>query len=501
MSQQQQLFENQIVIITGAARGLGRSHALAFAGCGAYVVVQDIDEKASRETVEYLNKQFPIKTGVRAIASNHSITNPEGPSQIIEQALKSFPPQAKITVLVNNAGILRDKSFSNMTEEQWSQVYSVHLYGVFLMTRQVWNIFKKQQYGRVIFTTSAAGLYGNFGQANYSACKEALCGLARTLALESERMGNVCVNCVSPLAGTQILQQSNMEKEMLDSLKVEMVSPLVVFLSSSKCKENGQIYEAGGGVITKVRYERGVPFYCDTIQNALSVEVIEKNWEKINQFFTISPDANVDPENNGFERNPKSAAESFQNIIKHATKLHQKSATSTSSDSRESVTRDVTTTSTQQSSSTTTAEPKIVAGLKRAVSPNEVHVDGYKCSELFGRMVILFKEHTDLVGKFKVTYVFDLINDQNKNIKKQWTLNIKNKDDCGVYLGAPVTTEGDKVVDCVMTMTDSNCYKVMTGQISPQSAYMRGMVKVKGSIGLALKLTGLQKLLTPQPSL
>lgn len=180
----------------------------------------------------------------RAIALCHSITDEEGVKKIVSDSLEAFPG-AKLTVLVNNAGILRDKSFLNMTTQQWTDVYNVHLYGVFLMTRAVWSLFRSQKYGRVIFTTSAAALFGNFGQANYSACKEALCGLARTLALESEKMGDVLVNCVCPLAGTQILQQSQMEKEWLDALKPEMASPLVVFLSSGKCNENGQIYEVG----------------------------------------------------------------------------------------------------------------------------------------------------------------------------------------------------------------------------------------------------------------
>lgn len=144
---------------------------------------------------------------------------------------------------------------------------------------------------------------------------------------------------------------------------------------------------------------------------------------------------------------------------------------------------------------------RVIGGLKRATSLQDVTVSGYQCSELFGRMVALFREHSDLVNKFKVTYVFDLINDHDKTVKKQWTLNLKNKDDCGVYFGAPVVKEGEKIVDCTMTMTDSNCYKIMTGKLSPHTAYMKGIVKVKGNIGLALKLVGLQKLLAQEPSL
>ncbi|EFC44717.1 short chain dehydrogenase/reductase [Naegleria gruberi] len=479
-------FTDQICIITGSARGLGKSHALAFAACGAFVVIHDVDEKAAKETADYINKTFPTNaTYPRAIPCIHSMTNPEGPPRIIQDALKSFSPQAKLTMLVNNAGILRDKSFANMSEQQWDQIYQVHLHGVFLMTRAAWNVFKTQKYGRVIFTTSAAGLFGNFGQANYGACKEALCGLARTLAIESDRIGDVCVNCVSPLAGTQILQQSNVDKDWLDALKVEIVSPLVLFLCSSKCKENGQIYEVGGGVITKVRYERGIPFYCDTIEDALNTELIEKNWSKINSFYSVNGPVDED---SGYVRNPSSAAESFQNIIKHATNIAKNQATRKVSSSE--------TAPVQQSSAAPSKQgKKVVAGLTRAEQPSEVNIEGYQCSEIFGRMISLFKEHSDLTQKYKVTYVFDLINNSNKTIKKQWTLNMKNGEDCGVYMGVPESKEGEKVIDCTMTMTDATCYKIMSGKLAPQTAFMTGSVKVKGNIGLALKLVNLQKLL------
>lgn len=273
-------FDDRVVIVTGAGGGLGRAHALAFAARGARVVVNDLGvstlgEGQSTTPAQKVVDEI-IAAGGEAIANYDSVLDGD---RIVQCALDNF---GRIDVLVNNAGILRDKSFHKMTEEDWDLVYNVHVKGAFKLTHAAWPMLREQSYGRIIFTSSASGLYGNFGQANYSMAKLGLHGLAQTLALEG-RAKNILVNSIAPVAGSR-MTETIMPPDVVARLKPEYVSPLVLWLCSEANTNNtGSVYEVGAGYMARLRWERtkGMAF---PLANGITVEDVARHWDQINDF-------------------------------------------------------------------------------------------------------------------------------------------------------------------------------------------------------------------------
>ena len=272
-------FDDRVVVVTGAGNGLGKSHALEFARRGARVVVNDLGgsafgDGASKTAADQVVEEIAASGG-EAVANHDSVTYGD---RIIECALDNF---GRIDVVINNAGILRDKSFHNMTEEDWDLVYNVHVKGAFKISHAAWPHLREQEYGRLIFTASAAGIYGNFGQANYAMAKLGLHGLAQTLAIEGAKK-NVVVNTIAPIAGSR-LTATIMPPQILEQLKPEFVTPLLVKLCHDSHTDSGGLYEVGAGWIGKLRWERsrghGFP-----INAPLSAEQIDAQWQKITDF-------------------------------------------------------------------------------------------------------------------------------------------------------------------------------------------------------------------------
>jgi NAD(P)-dependent dehydrogenase (short-subunit alcohol dehydrogenase family) len=226
--------DGRVAIVTGAGAGLGRSHALQLAARGAQVVVNDLgDTKAVVDEI--------IAAGGQAIGFSGSVTDADAMTRMVEQTMAQW---GRIDILVNNAGILRDKSFSKMTLDDFRLVVDVHLMGAVICTKAVWEIMKTQQYGRIIFTTSSSGLFGNFGQSNYGAAKMALVGLMQTLSLEGEK-ANIRVNCLAPTAATQ-MTEGILTAEVLAQFQPERVSPGLVMLASEQAPTRA-ILCAGAG--------------------------------------------------------------------------------------------------------------------------------------------------------------------------------------------------------------------------------------------------------------
>jgi NAD(P)-dependent dehydrogenase (short-subunit alcohol dehydrogenase family) len=235
----------RVAIVTGAAGGLGRSHALALAERGARVVVNDLgggDGPSAGAVVEEI-----AAAGGEAIANEASVADVAGAEGMVAQALEAF---GRVDVVVNNAGILRDRSFAKMTEQEVRDVLEVHLMGAFHLTMSAWPHLKEQGYGRIVNTTSPAGLFGNFGQANYAAAKMGLVGFTRTLAIEGRKAG-IHVNVVAPLAASR-MTETILPPEALAKLDPGQVSPLVVYLASEACEHTGGIFTAGGGYVGRV---------------------------------------------------------------------------------------------------------------------------------------------------------------------------------------------------------------------------------------------------------
>jgi NAD(P)-dependent dehydrogenase (short-subunit alcohol dehydrogenase family) len=277
-------FDNQVVLVTGAGGGLGRAYALEFARRGAKVVVNDLGgsrsgDGASTTPADAVVDQI-ISAGGEAAANHDSVEHGEG---IINFATERF---GRIDVIINNAGILRDTSFTKMTDDDWELVRNVHLDGAYHVTRAAWPHMMEQGYGRIVFVTSAAGLYGNFGQANYSAAKAALTGLCRTLALEGGRK-NVLSNVIAPVAGSR-MTETVIPHEMVEALDPELIVPLVVRLCAQDCAENGSTFEAGAGWYAKVRYQRSQGIALDR-QSGVTAEQLENNWDALCDFSDAEP--------------------------------------------------------------------------------------------------------------------------------------------------------------------------------------------------------------------
>jgi NAD(P)-dependent dehydrogenase (short-subunit alcohol dehydrogenase family) len=237
-------FNGDVAIVTGAGRGLGRCHAMELARRGARVIVNDLGDGDSSPAAQVV-EEISAAGGV-AVANYDNVATAEGGERIVQQALDEF---GSLAIVVNNAGILRDKAFHNLTPELVEPVLLVHLTGAFNVTVPAWRHLRTAGYGRVVNTTSASGLFGNFGQANYGAAKAGLVGLMRSLAVEGRKVG-IAVNAISPMASTRMTQDLLGENGEL--LAPEQVSPVVAYLCHRECNISGQVLSVGGGHVSAV---------------------------------------------------------------------------------------------------------------------------------------------------------------------------------------------------------------------------------------------------------
>lgn len=263
-------FAGRVALVTGGGAGIGRAYALAFAKHGAAVVVNDL---ADPDTVVGEIRQLGGKAvGVKASAEDGDV--------VVKAAIDAF---GRIDIVINNAGILRDKAFANMDEKMWDAVMNVHARGTFRVTKAAWPYFVRQKYGRVVNTTSTSGIYGNFGQANYSAAKCAILGLSLALAAEGAK-DNIYVNTIAPNAGTA-MTRTVLPEELVQAFKPDYIAPLVLALSSDKVPKNptGGLYEVGSGWAGRTRWQRssGVAFAQD---KALTAEEVAKQLGEIVDF-------------------------------------------------------------------------------------------------------------------------------------------------------------------------------------------------------------------------
>ena len=275
MSADQLGYDGKVVIITGAGGGLGRQHALLMASRGALVVVNDLggaidgsgsDKGAAERVVDEIKA-----IGGEAVADTNSVATPEGGKAIVQTALDTF---GRVDVVINNAGILRDKAFHNMEPDLLNPVIDVHLKGAFNVTQPAWVVMREQGYGRIVSTSSAAGIFGNFGQTNYGAAKMGLVGFTRVLAVEGAKY-NIKANAIAPLALTRMTE--NLMGALGDKLDPALVSPLVAYLAHEDCPVSGQTFSVGGGRIAHVFIGETKGYH----DGALSMESVRDNWGTI----------------------------------------------------------------------------------------------------------------------------------------------------------------------------------------------------------------------------
>jgi len=268
-------YDGKVAIITGAGGGLGRQHALLLASRGALVVINDLggavdgtgsDKGAAERVVDEIKA-----LGGEAVADTNSVATPEGGEGIVKSAMEAF---GRVDIVVNNAGILRDKAFNNMTEELVAPVLDVHLKGAFNVTRPAWAVMREQGYGRIISTSSAAGIFGNFGQTNYGAAKMGLVGFTRVLAIEGAKYG-IKANAIAPLAMTRMTE--TILGAFGDKLAPGLVSPIVGYLAHESCEATGRVFSVGGGRVAEVFIAETPGFYKED----LSLEDVADNFGAI----------------------------------------------------------------------------------------------------------------------------------------------------------------------------------------------------------------------------
>jgi len=276
-------FKGKVAIVTGAGGGLGRTHALELAKRGAKVVINDLggamdgsggNSAAAEKVVEEIKA-----AGGEAIANGSSVSDEKGVENLVKQTMQKF---GRIDILINNAGILRDKSFKKMENADFKIVIDVHLMGTAYCTKAVWPIMSEQNYGRIVVTTSPSGLYGNFGQANYGAAKLGVVGFMNTLKIEGQK-NNIRINAIAPVAATR-MTENLIPGAMLEKLGPELVTPGVVYLCSEDAP-SGTILQAQGGqfsvatIVESPWVNLGTP----------TVEAVAENWAKISDLSSAKP--------------------------------------------------------------------------------------------------------------------------------------------------------------------------------------------------------------------
>jgi NAD(P)-dependent dehydrogenase (short-subunit alcohol dehydrogenase family) len=272
-------FDGRVAIVTGAGGGLGRSHALLLASRGAKVVVNDLGGRRDgsgqgSEMADAVVEEI-VAAGGEAVANYDGVHTWAGGQAIVRSALDAF---GRVDVVVNNAGILRDTSFAKLEEPQLDLVLKVHLYGGFHVARAAWGHLREQGYGRIVNTSSGSGLYGNFGQSNYSAAKLGLVGLTRTLAIEGAKYG-ITSHAIAPVAASRMTEDV-MPAALLDKLEPSYVSPLVAYLASEACTDTGRVYSVGGGYMARVAILEGEG---TTFEGVPTPEDVADQWEELNR--------------------------------------------------------------------------------------------------------------------------------------------------------------------------------------------------------------------------
>ncbi|KAL8444093.1 hypothetical protein Emed_006380 [Eimeria media] len=438
-----QQFKGQVAVITGAGGGLGRAYALAFAARGAKVVVNDLGVALAGEsgTGSGIRPADAVVQEIRsaggeAVANYDDVLNG---ARIIETAINSF---GRIDILINNAGILRDSSFAKMSERDWDLVMQVHVKGAFACTKAAWPYMVKQGYGRIVNTASASGLYGNFGQANYSAAKMALVGLGKTLAAEGAKY-NIKVNCIAPLAGTR-MTETILPPALVKALKPECVAPVVLYLSSKDCEETGQVFEVGAGWVAAVRWQRSPG---KLFPSSYTLEDVTRDWEKVGNYA-----ANV--------TYPTSLQDSLM------MQLPSDSTPQTNGVEKSSAPAE-----------TSQAQPPASQGMSSQM----------RSAKIFNMIAAFLDQAKDatenLKKKVNSCFHFEISPQKGQPAALKFTIDLKT--DAG---GRAVEgLQGNS--DATFIMADDVFVLICLGQLNPQVAFLQGKMKIRGSMAKATKFT------------
>ena len=273
-------FDGKVAIVTGSGAGIGKAHALELAKRGAKVVVNDLGgarDGSGSSTAAADQVVDEIKAaGGEAVANYDSVSSMEGGANIVKTAVDAF---GKVDILINNAGILRDKSFLKMTEAEWDAVLGVHLKGAFCVTQPALKVMRENKYGRIVFTSSMSGLYGNFGQSNYGAAKMGLVGMMNTLKLETAKY-DIKINTIAPNALSRMTEDV-FPAGMAEKMRPQFNVPIALYLCSEEMKDNGMVIVMGAGWYGRTALVVNPGVCIGDTQRDIAVEEIRDGWGKI----------------------------------------------------------------------------------------------------------------------------------------------------------------------------------------------------------------------------
>ncbi len=273
-------FEGKVAIVTGAGRGLGRLYALELARRGAKVVVNDLggsrDGSGADKTPAESVVQEIKSAGGAAVANYDTVSTVEGGAGIVKTAVDAF---GTVDIVINNAGVLMDRTILKMGEQEWDTVQDVNLKGTFCVTKPAFAIMREKQYGRIVFTTSGTGLYGNFGQSNYAAAKMGLIGLMNALKLEGAKY-NIKCNTIAPLAGSR-LTEDILPPDVFKKLRAEDIVPIVLYLCSDECADTGMTFNCAAGWYSRTAVFCAPGAKLGDGEKQITPEMIREHWSKI----------------------------------------------------------------------------------------------------------------------------------------------------------------------------------------------------------------------------
>lgn len=434
-------FAGKTAIITGAGGALGRSYALDLAKRGCNLLINDVfaalngaAQADSSSAGEKLVWEIQ-KLGGKASYNGNSVAEGE---KIVESALKAF---GRCDILINNAGNLRDKSFSKMTLEDWESVLNVHLNGTFKLCHSAWPAMQSQNFGRIINIGSGAGLYGNFGQANYSSAKMGILGLTNTLAKEGEKY-NITANCIVPVAGSR-MTETVLSQDMLKMLHADHVTPIVTYLVHETTNLSGNCFEVGGGWYSQVRLQRSAGRYVASEDGTpATAEAIQENIRSIRDFSESTF--------------PTSAADAFRSLMVAKDKKANPESTNVS-------------------------EPS-----KKEESTEKVHYAPSPSDEVFEALnKFLGGSSADALVKLRSKIVMKVKVDDK--VTKHWYINTRDANPAVAKLIEPSEIEG-LTPNVILGCDEKTIMKLAAGNLSPEFAYMRGSLQIDGQMGAALKL-------------
>ena len=405
---------------------------MEFAKRGCNVVLNDLSDK--KDFLRGLVEDISSKGG-SAVACHSDVRDAH---DIVDVAIERF---GGVDILINNAGILRDKSFQKLSLTDWNEVIDVHLLGTFKLCHAVWPIMQQKFYGRIVNVSSGAGLYGNFGQSNYSAAKMGIVGLTKTLAKEGEK-SNIKVNCIAPIAASS-MTETILPPQVLDMLDPDHITPLVTYLSDEGCETSGNIFELGGGWYSQLRWERSAGVALGSKSKPATAEDIKENFVAITEFL------------GGMTTHPECPSNALTAMTAALSTVEQTASRELGAQTQMSA-------NDAKSTDAISESEKLLSLLTTHLADNP---------DVSAKLV------SDIGAKVQLDV-------EQESMTKTWVINLETLDSLSIQAVRSIPPRTCKVL---ISCNESTMMKLIKGDLSAEYAFMCGDLKIKGKMDLAIK--------------